>query len=42
MLCPAHSLVGGAFGIFCIRQLLGWAGELHPVLWPPGHLLALV
>ena len=41
MLCPARSPVGGALGVFCIRQLLGWA-ELLPVHWPPGHLLALM
>ena len=42
MLCPTHSLVGGALGVFFIRQLLGWGGELLPVCWPPGHMLAPV
>ena len=42
MLCPALSLMGGALGVFRMRQLLGWAGELLPVRWPPGHQLALV
>ena len=42
MLCPTRSLVGGALGVFFIRQLLGWGGELLPVCWPPGHMLAPV
>ena len=38
-LCPALSLVGGVLGVFTVRQLLGWAGELLPLCWPPGHQL---